>query len=263
MANRTVVIVDENGRLVAAKGDGSAESDAHYAKFAKRIIGKRTVGSKEIAVLNFGWDGQGKLVVDMNGERGEQIELNAASVVIPENLTVRGKDIQSLIDESLGLAVSETGFVGTNGEITVSVTKVNPESSVQPKQVCRIGLSQQFLDRIDQIENEIAGRLPSNISFGDGLVDRTINIVGGDELSSSSSAEPEVRKLLEVKLGTGLDWEGYISPRAIKVNTADSVESGNNLPVTSDAVYRAVHGGAGALSLALDANGNITVVSED
>lgn len=212
MAN-TIVVVSNTGRLVNVTGTNS-ESNSRYAKFAARLLGDD--GSK--AVLNYGWNGKNSLTITGASGAGAQITLDASEVVVPGTLTVNGKSIQEVIDDSLDLAMS--GVVGTPGEIDIDVTD-NPSAGTpgQPAKIYTISLSADMVDRIESLESIISGiiRFDDVYRIGDGL------IVDEDYLG----------KILNVRLGYGLkfvtidgsddDPEGS----ADSASTSDSGESGD------------------------------------
>lgn len=209
--SRTVVIVDGNGRLVTSKGV-VFETSAKYKAFAARLLGDTSRG----ATLDYGWSGKRKLSVNCGGARGDEITLDAETVVIPKTLKIADKTLDELFGDILSKAFAG-GIRGTEHEIDVTVTDGEED---EPPKVCTISLSKEFLDRIDVIERQLDGTIPLTVGFGNGLSVRNEEIETSDssESSDSSGDAPETRRIVSVKLGTGLKFEGTDGAGAVALD---------------------------------------------
>lgn len=210
--SRTVVIVDGNGRLVTSKGV-VFETSAKYKAFAARLLGD----TPREATLDYGWMGKRKLSVNCGGARGDEITLDAETVVIPKTLKISDKTLDELFGDILSNAFAG-GIRGTDHEIDVTVT--DGEDGEPPK-VCTISLSKEFLDRIDVIERQLGGTIPLTVGFGNGLSVRNeeIEISDSSDSSDSSGDVSDTRRIVSVKLGTGLKFEGTDGAGAVALDT--------------------------------------------
>lgn len=232
---KTVVIVEENGRLVDVFSRDK-ESDRRYAKFAARLLGE----SGSFATLNYGWSGKTKLKI--TGANGEQIVLDAQEVVVSGDLKVGNKYLDDIIDERVDIELG--GLTGKEGEIDVAPVpnEDSGSSSDQPRNLYVIGLSRRFLDRIETLEIKV-----------DSLVKFDDVYYAGDGLVAYKEQDPHT---IAVRVGSGLKFEDvetsdspdssdpeYRPPtRAVAVDVVNAVIEGSQKPVTSDAVFHAVGG---------------------
>ena len=248
--SRSVVIVNEQGRLVAARGDGSgeAESDLHYSKFAGRLLGEyveQGYASSRKSALRFGWNDSGTLVVAKGSSgsewvQGDLVDIRSEKVSISGNLSVGGHDLQDIINASLASAF-DLGIKGQKGEISVSVSDYEDSSGSDPYaplKVCTIGLDATILNRIETLEREMHTSVPSSVVFGKGLM------VDVEETSQSSSSDDDqtFRRNVSVRIDEStMKFTGAAGLEKIAVNTTDTpVPDGDpdaNKPITASGVY--------------------------
>lgn len=249
--SRTVVIVNEEGRLVATK-DGDKESNAKYANFAKRLVGESFAGQTPMAALRFGWNGSGKLVIAKGGnygtwQAGDLVDIQSATVSISGNLKIGNKDLQEIIDDSLKNAF-ELGIKGKQGEIDVTVSDYEGSDPYAPRKICTIGLGQDVINRIETLEREMHTSIPSSVSFGDGLevkveedLTEASSSGSSDSSDSSSGEDPSFRRNISVRIGSGMKFEGDAGFRAIAVDTVDEpkppTDPDADKPITAAGVY--------------------------
>ena len=252
--SRTVVVISESGRLIDVTGQDQ-EDNSHYLKFANRLLGE----DGSYAILNYGWNNDVKLkITGAGGARGQEIVLDANNVVIPGTLKVNGKTLQSIISDDVDLAI--TGIRGTQGQI-VATPSDNPQASQsgQPRKLCTISLSEDFIDRIETLEEQVEGlfRFDEVYYAGDGLV-------------TDQSAHR-----IDVLLGNGLKFEQQeyevpdenplASPSVITKNAVvvdcDTVPHQDSIkPITSGAVYNAVAGATDRYMIDIDSvTGNVVL----
>ena len=256
----TVVIVSRDGRLMDVMGS-VREADAHYSKFAARLLGE----DGAFATLDYGWNGKTKLRIAAASGTGEQIVLDAQEIAIPGDLTIGGVPLQDLMDSRVDLELE--GLRGAEGEITVARTPADEGSgsSDEPRNLYTIGLDRHFLDRIDSIEAELENLIRMDDVY-----------YAGDGLTTDRESYPHV---LSVNLGTGLKFEDpeppessgsasdspeYPEPRLLAVDCIDAVEEGSKLPVTSGAVYAAIGGPASRYVVKVEsASGNMVLYDNE
>ena len=249
--SRAVVIVNEEGRLVATKG-GSQESNAKYSNFAKRLVGESGSGKTLTTALRFGWNGSGKLVIAKGGDygswqAGDLVEIRSSAVTISGRLSIGGKDLQEIIDDSLENAF-ELGIKGKQGEIDVTISDYTGSDPYAPRKICTIGLGRDVINRIETLEREMHTSIPSSVSFGDGLevkVEEDFPGAGSsgssDSSDSSSGEDPSFRRNISVRIGSGMKFEGDAGFRAIAVDTVGEpkppTDPDANKPITAAGVY--------------------------
>lgn len=218
MSTKTVVVVSNDGVLVDTVGVNK-ESDAHYEKFVKRLLGDD--GSK--AVLNYGWNGRNKLTITGGSGTGAQIVLDASEVVVPSTLNIGGSTLQQLFNISETTVLS--GIRGTDGEIEVVLID-NPDAGTpgQPSKLSVLGLSSALLDRIGILEAQVSGMLRFDDIYyaGDGIkVDH-------------------VNKRIGVRLGTGLMFEDVIPSGDSSSDSSSYDYSGSDSPEEEEETPKAV-----------------------
>lgn len=235
---KTVVVISETGRLIDVTGDPK-ESDSHYIKFAKRLLGE----DGTYATLDYGWNNRRKLRI--SGTNGQEILLDAQDVKISGTLKINNTPIQDIIDESIDLELS--GIQGKSGEIDVLPPVINTNTGAnQPRKIYTISISEDLMSRITSLENQIAGMFAFDGVYyaGDGLI----------------TIDDPVRNTINVFIGTGLKWEskeydfeiegsGSSSPsistltkQAIAVDCESAPTPLSVKPITAGAVYEALGG---------------------
>jgi hypothetical protein len=224
-ASKSVVIVNEKGQLINARGVVK-ESDDHYAKLANRMVSTDTTE----ATINYGWNGAKSLKIDKDGEKGEKITLNAENVEVPSLFTVNGTEINDLIDAATDLAIS--GIIGTDSEIDVTKTRNVDSTSTTPRYTCQISLDSEFVNRITTVEDTLAAlfRFKEAYSLGNGL-----QKLSGDE------------NYIAVRPGEGLKFADELYPdeeTARVVLDYDEIPTQDSRrPVTSGGIFNAISGG--------------------
>lgn len=245
--SRSVVIVNEDGRLVSTDG-GLKESNAKYRMFANRLVGESGSGPNLTAAVRFGWNGSGTLVIAKGGDsgswqKGDRIDVLSDIVSVSGSLRVGDKDLQDIIDDSLKSAFT-LGIKGEQGEISVAVSDYSGSEPYAPKKICTIGLSPDILNRIDTLEREMNTSIPSSVVFGDGIdvrvmEDETAGSGGSD--SNESSDDPSFRRSVSVRIGSGMKFEGDAGARAIAVDTVNepkpSSDPDASKPITASGAY--------------------------
>lgn len=173
--SRVVMIVDSaTGSLVGA--DGRTREGARYKKLAKRML---SLGNP--AVLDYGGNGASKMEISNGGYAGDEIVLKAKSVKIAAGggqdatLTVNGSTIEEMIAAGGSVSTLLGKIKGTEGQIDADI---EDNSSNPGEDVLRIGLSQDVIDKLDQIDPVDTGAFVSKaelaqaisgISFTDGM----------------------------------------------------------------------------------------------
>lgn len=245
--SRSVVIVNEDGRLVSTDG-GLKESNAKYRMFANRLIGESGSGPNLTAAVRFGWNGSGNLVIAKGGDsgswqKGDRIDVLSDIVSVSGSLRVGDKDLQDIIDDSLKSAFT-LGIKGEQGEIIVAVSDYSGSEPYAPKKICTIGLSPDILNRIDTLEREMNTSIPSSVVFGDGIDVRVMEdetAGSGESGSDESSDDPSFRRSVSVRIGSGMKFEGDAGARAIAVDTVNepkpSSDPDASKPITASGAY--------------------------
>lgn len=258
---RTIVIIDENGRLIDVTGAMQEDVD-RYQKFSKRLLNSN--GST--AILNYGWNGNEKLTIAKDGAQGDSIFLDAKEVQISGGLKVGTKSLQTIIDESTDLAIN--GIIGTQSEIDVDITDNSGENV--PRKICTISLSPDFINRVDSLEAKMSAlfKFEEVYTFGDGLEltkenynQLRVKIEGPglqfiDTISESTEDNENTEDAPE-----GEDTDTPVYTKALALELAQRVDQ-SDLPITARAVYSALEAiGAVALlySIAPNTNGNYCI----
>lgn len=252
--SKTVVVISESGRLIDVTG-ALKESDDHYKRFARRLLGE----DGTYTVLDYGWNGRNKLKI--TGANGQEILLDAQYVKVSGTLKINNVPLQELISNNIDIELS--GLQGTTGEINV-VSDDNPDSGDnQSRKIYTISLSSDFMSRFRSVENQLAGIFSFDGVYyaGDGLVTRedpvnnTLNVFIGtglkfesksyDELIGSSESSPSITTI--TKLAIAVDCESAPIPLSVK-------------PITAGAVYNALGGTVLRYMLSIEsATGNVVL----
>lgn len=240
--SKTIVIINEEGKLIDVTGAIRESQGSNYDKFVKRLI---SPSNDNISSLDFGWDGATTLhiVNKTNSDVDTTILLDADSVVVTGDFSVNGKTLDEIIlDNSLEILDK---IKGTPDQ--VDINKNETEYTIK--------LSDKFLERVNDLEQIIEKLFQFGDVFtaGDGLV---LNREKGNKLEISvgtglkierhyQPVEDDTIQESESGSGSGSESESIelieLTP-TLAVDTLDELDFNSSLPITSKAIANAIDG---------------------